>query len=372
MFLYKSPKLTFKLNQGCEGPGGIIVNQFSKLTVKLIIVALTAVASVVPASAAVFFFENNSPITIPKPIPDDPAFPGKADPYPSTINVRFVTGPVTHVVVRLRISQQDPGQVKILLVNPNGNRTAMLMSDAGGLADIQGVNLTFSECAPRLLPRGPIVSGTYRPSSYSNPGVSNTLPSPAPAEPYGPGLAEFVGAQGGGNVNGIWSLYVNDTVAGGTGLIDFWNITIFTSTAVPGGGNPVPCGKPDFDGDGRADIAVYREGAWFILRSSDGGVTSAGWGAAQDIPVPADYDGDAITDFAVYRDGDWFIHRSSDGGVTSVGWGIAQDIPVPADYDGDGKTDIAVYRNGDWFILRSSDGGVTSVGWGIAQDIPIN
>ena len=120
----------------------------------------------------------------------------------------------------------------------------------------------------------------------------------------------------------------------------------------------------DYDGDGKADIAVYRNGDWYILRSSDGGVTSVGWGIAQDIPVPADYDGDGKTDIAVYRNGDWFIHRSSDGGVTSVGWGIAQDIPVPADYDGDGKTDIAVYRNGDWFILRSSDGGVTSVGWG--------
>jgi hypothetical protein len=119
--------------------------------------------------------------------------------------------------------------------------------------------------------------------------------------------------------------------------------------------------KADFDGDGRSDVTVYRNGTWFILRSSDGGVTSVGWGIAQDIPVPADYDGDGKTDIAVYRNGDWFIHRSSDGGMTVVSWGIAQDIPVPADYDGDGKTDIAVYRNGDWFIHRSSDGGVTVV-----------
>jgi hypothetical protein len=343
------------------------VDQFSKLTVKLIIVALTAVASVAPASAAVFFFENNLGITINESIP--------ATPYPSTINVSGVTGFVTHVVVRLRMSHQNPGEVKILLVNPNGLRTAMLMAHTGGIADRQGLNLTFSDCAPRLLPRGPIASGTYKPSSYSFSGTSNTLPVPAPPEPYGPGLAEFVGAQGSGNVNGIWKLYVNetDTVPGsGGGFIDFWNITIFTSASVPGGGTPVPCGKPDFDGDGRADIAVYRDGAWFILRSSDGGVTSAGWGAAQDIPVPADYDGDGITDFAVYRDGDWFIHRSSDGGMTSVGWGTAQDKPVPADHDGDGKADIAVYRDGTWFIHRSSDGGQTIVDFGLPQDIPLN
>ncbi|RPI80365.1 MAG: VCBS repeat-containing protein [Chloroflexi bacterium] len=127
----------------------------------------------------------------------------------------------------------------------------------------------------------------------------------------------------------------------------------------------------DYDGDGKTDIAVYRNGDWYIHRSLDGGVMSVGWGVAQDIAVPADYDGDGKTDIAVYRNGGWFIHRSSDGGVMSVGWGVAQDIAVPADYDGDGKTDIAVYRNGDWFIHRSSDGGVTSVGWGVAQDIPV-
>ncbi len=130
----------------------------------------------------------------------------------------------------------------------------------------------------------------------------------------------------------------------------------------------------DFDGDGKSDQAVYRDGVWWILRSSIGGGVGITWGGApQDIPVPGDYDGDGKTDEAVYRDGVWWILRSSNGGGVGITWGGApQDIPVPGDYDGDGKTDEAVYRGGVWWVLRSSGGGGIGIGWGGApQDIPL-
>jgi len=131
----------------------------------------------------------------------------------------------------------------------------------------------------------------------------------------------------------------------------------------------------DFDGDCKSDVGIYRDGAWTIIRSSDGGVENFNWGGASWIPVPADYDGDGIVDVAVYNaNGLWSIVRSSDGVNILIGWsGAAGDIPVPADYDGDGKADLAVYNTATagWSIIRSSDGGLTYKAWGGPGWIPV-
>ncbi|MCP4214146.1 MAG: hypothetical protein GY765_05795 [bacterium] len=122
---------------------------------------------------------------------------------------------------------------------------------------------------------------------------------------------------------------------------------------------PVP---GDYDGDGAMDIAVYRPstGRWCIRVAP-----STSWGTATDIPVPGDYNGDGITDIAIYRpsNGRWCIK-----GQPSIAWGTSTDIPVPADYDGDGTTDIAIFRpsNGRWCIM-----GQPSIAWGTSTDIPV-
>ena len=57
-----------------------------------------------------------------------------------------------------------------------------------------------------------------------------------------------------------------------------------------------------------------------------------------DLPVSADYDGDGKADLALYRPGD---------SMSIIQWGRAGDVPVPGDCDGDGLADIAVWRPAD-------------------------
>jgi FG-GAP-like repeat len=130
---------------------------------------------------------------------------------------------------------------------------------------------------------------------------------------------------------------------------------------------------PDFDGDGKADISVFRNGTWFILRSSNNTVITKTFGAGTDKVAPADYDGDGKTDFAFFRSGVWSILQSSNSQLRTVNFGGTGDLPVPGDFDGDGKADIAVFRpsNGMWFYIKSSNGQSIAAQFGQNGDVPL-
>jgi uncharacterized delta-60 repeat protein len=66
-----------------------------------------------------------------------------------------------------------------------------------------------------------------------------------------------------------------------------------------------PAENFDYDRDGASDISVYRpsEGIWYVLGSSANSFFGVKWGLGTDDLAPGDYDGDLKADFAIWRSG---------------------------------------------------------------------
>ena len=142
----------------------------------------------------------------------------------------------------------------------------------------------------------------------------------------------------------------------------------------------------DYDGDKRTDIAVFRPSTndWYVYLPylsyyyspfpGQIAYTVTNFGATGDRLVPSDYDGDGKADIAIFRPtaGQWWLKLGSSTRITVYPWGQYGDTPVPGDYDNDGKTDVAVWRpiDGTFYVRKSSTGTGQTQQWGTVGDIP--
>ena len=158
-----------------------------------------------------------------------------ANPYPSTITVTGLGGPINSVKLRLTgLSHTFPDDIDILLTSPSG-QTLRVMSDNGGggltPADaigtaVNGVTFNVTNGAVASIPdRGPLVSGRFQPGFGTG---SSTWPAPAPAGPY-TNFPQYFSVFNGDLANGTWKLWVNDDAGADTGKIfGGWGLDIDT------------------------------------------------------------------------------------------------------------------------------------------------
>jgi CubicO group peptidase (beta-lactamase class C family) len=149
----------------------------------------------------------------------------------------------------------------------------------------------------------------------------------------------------------------------------------FIATQFGAGGDQIA--PADFDADGKTDISVFRpaDGGWYRLNSSNNTFSAFQFGTNGDLPAPGDFDGDGRADLCVYRPsmGSWYRVNSSTSQFVAAQFGIAEDKPLVADFDGDRKSDLAVYRpsNGTWYRINSSTDTFTPNQFGAPEDKPV-
>jgi subtilisin-like proprotein convertase family protein len=264
--------------------------------------------------------------------------------------------------------------------DPNAGDDEFIVASAytNSVAGATSTTLYNIDSSQDLLVRQGGNPGNTTPSDPGNPnsGILNTI---GPLGVNTSGITGFDIASNGtayavldtslgtGGFGGAGRLYTINLTTGAATLVGQVGglSTRFTSSfAIAPGATPTApiVSRADFDNDGRTDLSVFRDGNWFIQRST-AGFLAVQWGAAGDFLVPEDYNNDGITDFAIYRPtattgaADFYVLNSTTNTFFGVEWGAPGDVARPGDFTGDGRADFAVHRaSTNTYYVLPSDG----------------
>ncbi len=309
-----------------------------------------------------------------------------ATPLNVTFNVTGLSGAVSNVAVQFNASHSYVGDIRAILIAPGGSPSHILFSQTGatsatGCGDASildssntyrfedsGTSTNWWTVVFNTPSTGIIPGGTYR----------ATQPAPQSASSFSPTTSINSAFNSVTNPNGTWTLRFLDGAAGDAGSVTGATLDIQTAAVAS-----KPCF--DFYGTGRTSFGIVNvEGSVIVWRTRSNGGTGSediGYGVStSDRVTPGYYDGDNKADIAVWRNGTYFVRRSTAGNPLNISpqpWGLNTDSPgLEADYDGDGRDDFTVVRdNGTnyvWYILRSSTNTFSQMTFGAsATDVPI-
>jgi hypothetical protein len=98
----------------------------------------------------------------------------------------------------------------------------------------------------------------------------------------------------------------------------------------------------DWNGNGVSKIGVFRNGNWYLDYNGDGQWSDCGttpstdrcytFGLASDIPVAGDWVGSGRAQLGVFRNGAWYLDLNGDGiwnnGDAAYSFGLSTDKPI--------------------------------------------